>query len=135
MSDHSPELLSLTEMWFSQLTSSVDESISVVLSVVQQPFVDLRTAGLRLLDALVTLPWCQSVLVGRAGFLEYLLDRSTEHGQQVCLELKYNVVSTLASLTSSGLVQSETMIRLREYVLQGPFYIKPESHVAFENAE
>jgi len=82
------------------------------------------------------LPWCQSRLIERAGFLEYLLDRSTERRDRNGLEAKYDVISKLAnSETAANILLTEQLIRLKEYVREGPFYVKYEAQVAFENAD
>lgn len=118
------------------MSRSPNGALSVVLSVARQPFVDLHIAGLRLLGSLATLPWCQAQLVASAGFIEYLLDRSTEHGERAGLDAKYDIVSKLAgSESAAGIMSSEVLIRLREYVREGPIYVKVEAQVAFEKAE
>jgi Proteasome non-ATPase 26S subunit len=110
--------------------------MSAVISLARQPFSDLHVAGLRLLGSIVTLPWCQSRLIESAGFIEYLLDRSTERGDRTGLEVKYDVISKLASSeVAASVLPSEILIRLREYVREGPLYVKIESQVAFEKAE
>lgn len=134
VSSQLPDLLSLTEDWFSRLSHSVDDSIAKVLSIAKQPFFELRVAAFRLLGALVSLPWCQSRLIERAGFLEYLLDRSTERGDRNGLEAKYNIIAKLAA-SETAVLLSEQLIRLKEYVREGPFYVKYEAQVAFEQAD
>jgi 26S proteasome non-ATPase regulatory subunit 5 len=135
-SDQTPQLLSLTEDWFGRLTHSVDDSIKTVLSIAHQPFGELRITALRLVAALAALPWGLSHLIAHAGFLEYLLDRSTERGERDGLEAKYTIVSVIVgSPTASTIVPGEFFLRLREYERDGPFYVKHESHVAFESGQ
>ena len=68
------------------------------------------------------------------GFLEYLLDRTTEHGDRPGLEAKYSIVVTLVeSSTARSIVPAELYQRLREYAREGVLYVKLESQVAFES--
>jgi len=130
------DLCALTEDWFGRLTQSTNESLSVVLHIAQQPFGELRLPALRLVNVLAVLPWAQQLLIAHPGFLEYLLDRSTERGERAGLEAKYNIVTTLlASETTAASVAAELYQRLREYAREGPFYVRLEAQVAFESGQ
>jgi len=130
------DLCALTEDWFSHLSRSTSESLALVLHMVQQPFSELRLPTLRLVGVLVVLPWAQNLLVAHPGFLEYLLDRETEHGDRGGLEAKYSIIVTLAgSETARASVAAELYQRLREYVREGPLYVRLETQVAFESGQ
>jgi len=130
------DVCSLTEDWFSRLSHSASESLSVVLHIAQQPFNELRLPALRLVNVLAVLPWALHLLIDHPGFLEYLLDRTTERGERAGLEAKYNIVTTLiASETAAANVAAELYQRLREYAREGPFYVRLESQVAFESGQ
>jgi len=81
-------------------------------------------------------PWGEQLLVAQPGFLEYLLDRSTERGDRDGLEAKYGIVVTLVqSTTAGGGIAAELYQRLREYAREGPLYVRLESQVAFDTGQ
>jgi len=89
-----------------------------------------------LVNALAALQWAQQLLVAHPGFLEYLLDRSTEHGERAGLEAKFSVVVILVeSSTVGSSVPAELYQRLGEYAREGPLYVRLESQVAFESLQ
>jgi len=130
------ELHALTEDWFGRLARSSDDAIHLVLEIAQQPFGELHLLSLRLVNALAAAPWGEQLLVAHPGFLEYLLDRSTERGDREGLEAKYSVVKTLVqSPTAGGSVAAELYQRLREYAREGPLYVRLEPQVEFDTGQ
>jgi len=136
-SELTSDLCQMTEDWFSMLSShSADDSLSLILNTAQQPFSDLRLPALRLVNAIAALPWGEQLLTAHPGFVEYLLDRSTERGERAGLDAKYSIVLTLVqSSTARCTVPAELYQRLREYVQQGPLYVHVETQVAFETGQ
>ena len=129
-------MYSSTKDWFSHLSSSAEESLSIVLRIAQQPLGELHLPSLRLVNALAALPWAEALLVVHAGFLEYLLDRTTERGDRAGLEAKYAIVTTMvASPTVSGTLPAELYQRLREYAREGPLYVRIETQVALDSGQ
>ena len=125
------ELLSLTEQWFSHL---FPKPVSVLKSIASQPFTDLRVVAFGVLGTLANLPWGQRLLNSEAGFTEYLLDRSTEKAKEG-KDSKYDIVKILAeSPTSGDIFGAPYLMRLRHYVNEGPYYVRVEAAVAFEEA-
>jgi len=134
--ERTSDLYALTEDWFSHLSRSSDESLAMVMHIAQQPFGELRLPALRLVNVLAALPWAEQLLVSHAGFVEYLLDRSTERGDRAGLEAKYSIVVTLVeSTTARTSVPAELYQRLREYAREGPLYVMVETQVAFETGQ
>ena len=132
------DLYALTEDWFTSLSASrlADDSLTQVLHIAQQPFKDLRLPALRLVGAVAALPWGEQLLIGHPGFVEYLLDRSTEREDRGGLEAKYHVVQTLVQSTTSGSGMGvELYQRLREYEREGPLYVRIETQVAFDTGQ
>jgi len=136
-SELTSDLCQMTEDWFSMLSShSANDSLSLILNTAQQPFSDLRLPALRLVNAIAVLPWGEQLLTAHPGFVEYLLDRSTERGERAGLDAKYSIVLTLVqSSTARSTVPAELYQRLREYVQQGPLYVHVETQVAFETGQ
>lgn len=116
--------------WFNALHPKL---FTVLISIVKQPFQDLRLAGLRVLLTMSSFEWGQRQFQQHAGFLEYLLDRSTEHDKEG-RELKYEIVH---SLVGSGSIAETVfgnvdLLKLRKYDREGPFYSSADTTIAME---
>ena len=131
MAEQTTELLATTESWFYHISS---DPLSVLMKLAQQPFIEIHTANLELLDVIATQPWAQTLMNNFAGFREFLLDRSTEKTKEG-KEAKHKVVRTLVnSPTSLDVFGRVYTMKLREYHNQGPYYVTVESAVAYEEA-
>ena len=129
MHDQTEELLQSTEQWFSFLHS---DPLQLLENLLRQPTLPVRCAAFRLLQRLAVLPWAQRLMCNRSGFNEYLLDRSTEHDKE-CKNGKYDVVKTLCeSPTALDVFGREYHMKLREFVKEGPFFVRTETQVALE---
>nr|XP_054769978.1 26S proteasome non-ATPase regulatory subunit 5-like [Lytechinus pictus] len=124
------DLLSMQERWFTNLSP---KPLDLLLSLCKQPFMEIRCNALLILRALVNQPWAGRMLNQEAGFLEYLLDRTTEPDKEG-KETKYSVVKALAEAPSTGdIFGRPALLRLKEYVRDGPFYVRVQSEVAMES--
>lgn len=111
-----------------------EDFTSLLYSVGKQPFSDLRCAMLKVLMGLVTWKWGQERIKGVPGFIEFLLDRSTEV-DRVAKELRHSVMHRLAiSATSEVVFGALTHRKIKEYDQEGPFYVAGENVVAMEEA-
>jgi 26S proteasome non-ATPase regulatory subunit 5 len=69
-----------------------------------------------------------------AGLTEFLLDRRIE-SNKICKDSKFEVVKTIAeSPTAATTFGNVTLLRFREFVREGPFYVQAQSEVAIEGA-
>lgn len=69
------------------------------------------------------------------GFLEYLMDRTTET-DKAGKEQKYEfIVELVRSPFSKEVFEKPFHLRLREYEREGPFYVRAQAAVAFEGAD
>lgn len=122
---------SKSQEWFNTLHPNI---LQTLISVLKQPFKDLRTAGLKVLLSMAPWQWAQREMHTQAGFLEYLLDRRTEP-DKVGKELKYEVVHAIvASGTAEGVFGSANYLKLRQYDREGPFFYTVETTVALEGS-
>ena len=129
VSEQTEELLQGTEQWFSYLHK---DSLQLMESLISQPILQVRCAALQLLQCLATLPWAQERMNSQPGFKEYLLDRSTEHDKD-SKDKKYDVIKTLCeSPTALEVFGREYHMKLREFVKEGPFFVRTETQVALE---
>ena len=95
--------------------------------------VDARVEILK--SAAYCLVLVQSVTFLFTGFLEYLLDRTTE-SDKAGKEHKYEfIVELVRSPVSKEVFDKPFYLRLREYEREGPFYVRAQAAVAFEGAD
>ncbi|KAH6948629.1 hypothetical protein HPB50_025408 [Hyalomma asiaticum] len=121
------DLVQLTERWYSLLG---DRPMDVLLRLCRQPFPELRCATLAVVAEVARVPWGQAALAAQPGFLEYLLDRSTEADKQ-CKEAKFAVIATLAQAQPRGFADDDWQ-RIKTIYQEGPFYMATEAAVTFE---
>ncbi|XP_064458042.1 26S proteasome non-ATPase regulatory subunit 5-like [Ornithodoros turicata] len=127
----SEDMLALTEAWYGALG---DGSTKLLLQICKQPFPDLRCGALAVLRELALQAWGQDVLLAQPGFLEYLLDRSTEPDKEG-KEAKFTVVAAFVqSRMPSRRIAAEDLERLMSYYREGPFHSEAVTAVAFEGA-
>jgi 26S proteasome non-ATPase regulatory subunit 5 len=69
-----------------------------------------------------------------SGLIEFLLDRAIETNK-ICKDAKFEVVKTIAeSPTAATSFGNVTLLRFREFVQEGPFYVQAQTEVAIEGA-
>lgn len=120
-----------SEQWFHHLHTN---PLSIVMSILGQPFDDLCTGGLRFLLALAPHEWGQKELSGHPGLLEYLLDRRVNLSK-TGKELKFDIVHTLVnSSTAEAAFGSPNFLKLRQYDREGPFFATGEQAVAMDES-
>ncbi|PIO68431.1 hypothetical protein TELCIR_09783 [Teladorsagia circumcincta] len=100
----------LLAQWFSYLGTPMP---SVLLSLVQKPFPDLRLASLRTFASLLPHPFALQTFLGLSGFLDWLLDPSTEHEWEAG-RLKGDIIRALIN-SNSPLIDAPLKLRLKAY--------------------
>ncbi|OTF79268.1 26S proteasome non-ATPase regulatory subunit 5-like protein [Euroglyphus maynei] len=130
-SDPGNKATELTKTWYSHLDSS-DCGLDRFMKLVQEPFIDVRIPAINFIRILATSLWGQKLLSEYPGFLDYLLDRSTETCKQG-REAKFEIVSELAMSPFVRIsFPAESVLRIRGYLQEGP--INKEVNVAFESS-
>jgi len=126
--NQSAEMVSLTQAWYMRVPSTM----TLVSSIVKQPFLDLRLAAYQLLKVMVGQPWGREVVMRQAGFCEFLLDRSGER-DKMGREDKFNVVEAIVeSREAKEILGPEMDMQMRQFVKEGPHYVQVQSQVAYE---
>ncbi|XP_022328656.1 26S proteasome non-ATPase regulatory subunit 5-like [Crassostrea virginica] len=129
ISEQTDELLKLTEKWFSLLSKN---SFETLMSLVRQPFTDLRCSSHCVLQSLALQPWGQNLMNNYPGFNEFLLDRTTEKTKET-KESKFAIIKTIAeSPTAVDIFGQPYIVQVKALALQGPFFVQTQSEVAFE---
>ena len=116
--------------WFNTLHPKL---FTVLMSIVKQPFQDLRLAGLHVLLTMSLFEWGQRQFQQHAGFLEYLLDRSTEPDKEG-REMKYEIVHSLvvSGSVAEAVFGNVDLLKLRKYDREGPFFSAADTTIALE---
>ncbi|TRY95030.1 hypothetical protein DNTS_004673 [Danionella cerebrum] len=126
------DLLLLTESWFKSLSP---EPLGMIQSISTQPFAELHCSALRILIAIGSQPWAQEQMARTPGFMEWVLDRSAGKGKQV-KECKFELVAALLSCSRvQQIFGSNTYLKLRSYLSEGPYYVHAVSSVTTEGAD
>uniref|UniRef100_G1S5A2 26S proteasome non-ATPase regulatory subunit 5 n=2 Tax=Nomascus leucogenys TaxID=61853 RepID=G1S5A2_NOMLE len=126
------DLLRMTESWFSSLSR---DPLELFRGISSQPFPELHCAALKVFTAIANQPWAQKLMFNSPGFVEYVVDRSVEH-DKASKDAKYELVKALAnSKTIAEIFGNPNYLRLRTYLSEGPYYVKPVSATAVEGAE
>uniref|UniRef100_A0A8C3MIA0 26S proteasome non-ATPase regulatory subunit 5 n=1 Tax=Geospiza parvula TaxID=87175 RepID=A0A8C3MIA0_GEOPR len=126
------DLLRMTESWFTSLSS---QPLELFRSISTQPFPDLHCGALRVFTAIANQPWAQKLMLSSPGFVEYVVDRSVEP-DKASKDAKYELVKALVnSKTIAEIFGNQYYLRLRAYLLEGPYYVKAASTTAVEGAE
>ncbi|KAF0295647.1 26S proteasome non-ATPase regulatory subunit 5 [Amphibalanus amphitrite] len=128
--DLTDDLLTLTRTWFAAVAP---QPLDMIWSVARQPFLDLRLGALRLLAVVAALDWGQQMMVQRAGFVEYLLDRSTESSKEG-RDAKYALVTALVTSRGAAQLPADLLSQLTTYHEQGAFYVRAQTEVALEES-
>lgn len=114
---------SLSCQWY---LLAVPNFVAVVMVIAKQPFPDLRCASLNFLLTISRWRWGQKEIGACPGFMEYLLDRSTER-DKISKELKYSIIRTLAaSPHCCDVLGNPIYIKLQQYMREGPFFVVTE---------
>lgn len=117
---------SITEQWFTSLTGT--NQLIFVQELCRNPFPEMKIAALGLLRSIVSYDWGQRALANTAGFIEFLLDRSSEFDKDILFE-KYDIIKTIEN---SREFDENTMEQIRKYIKDGVFYMQGVMEVAVE---
>ena len=109
--------------------------LTILIQIAKQPFVDLRLASYRCLLELSRSTWAISALNNEPGFLEFLLNRSTEKDKEG-KEAKFAIIRTICedAEETKTILGNVNFLKLRRYLNEGVFYVEPEANVAFQGS-
>ncbi|CAG9765414.1 unnamed protein product [Ceutorhynchus assimilis] len=119
------DIAEITEKWFHLLGKNPMEMIT---RYAKNPFVDLRLAGIGIINALARQQWGQKAIRDTPGLIEYLLDRRLETNKE-CKEAKFEVIRLLSG---SLLFDRHVQDKMTEFIKEGPFYVQIVTEVAVE---
>jgi len=122
------EMLSLTESWFRRVPSTM----SLITSIVKQPFLDLRLAVYQLLIVMAGQPWGRGMVMRQPGFCEFLMDRSGERDKRG-REERFRVLEAIVeSREAKEILGPEMDLQMKQFLKEGPHFVQVQSQVAYE---
>lgn len=125
-------ILDLIHILYSKLAAN---PLDLLFTVLKQPFHDVRRSSFRTFHSLVGYQWMLEDMKNIPGFVEYLLDRRTENEKE-CQELKYEVVKKMSiSPYITSVFDKPSVLKLKQFVREGPFYAGSDVSVAMEEAQ
>lgn len=119
----------ITESWYETL-SPENQNLQFVFVYVQNPFPDIKGATYGLLRSICLHKWGHERLYKTGGFIEFLLDRNTEFDKDL-IQTKFDIIHLLSE---SMVFTAAILVKLKQYVGQGAFFVQSVNEVAFEGA-
>ncbi|CCI39753.1 unnamed protein product [Albugo candida] len=115
--------------------SRSDSTTEYLMSLLKQPFEELRIAVYGLLQAVAAqnAEWGLQALISYGGFFEYILDRNTEPTKE-CREWKFAVVDAILASPFTNLLDTSILLKLKEHLRKGPYIGNPRSALEMEAA-
>eukprot|EP00096_Caligus_rogercresseyi_P012095 TRINITY_DN4974_c0_g1_i1.p1 TRINITY_DN4974_c0_g1~~TRINITY_DN4974_c0_g1_i1.p1 ORF type:complete len:517 (-),score=106.25 TRINITY_DN4974_c0_g1_i1:447-1796(-) len=109
---------------------------SVLLQILKLPFEDEAAGGYRLLGIISQYAWGIKAISEHSGFIEFILNRDNGRSKYA-KQMKHRVIGNILTHggDSSVLVQdfgTPIVIKMKEYVRDGPYYVQSEANVAYE---
>ncbi|UJR34074.1 hypothetical protein I4U23_021484 [Adineta vaga] len=130
----STNISNLTEQIY-RLCNRVFSILPILIQIAKQPFVDLRLAAYRCLLELTRSSWALNAMNNEPGFIEFLLNRSTEKDKEG-KETKYAIIHSMCENSEEAKLAfgNVNFLKLRRYLNEGAFYVEPEANVAFDGS-
>lgn len=145
VTDVDNRITSLVRKWFGLIG---EQPMDWLVNYAQNPFSEIRLAGLGVLSALSSHYWgqenirntpglCFGLTLGMLtmlnhmcvlGLTEFLMDRQCETDKD-CKLAKYDIVRILST---SSVFDHATQSRMQTFVREGPFYVEAVTEVAIE---
>lgn len=108
------------------------DSMAKLHDLLKQPFSEVASATFKVASRVALYEWGLRQFSLRAGFFEYLLDRSTAK-DKAAKENKYELVKAIAEHDKAHEnIVPEIMAKMKLYVKQGPFYVEAIAEVAMD---
>lgn len=114
----------LLEKWWQYLGEGFP---TVVVTYLTRPFEQLRHATLQLITNMLSYNWAVDIFKSMDGFVNAILNRRIETTSQG-KHMKYDIVRLLVE-KGSHCFSSETLMRLKLYIREGPLYVEPSPKI------
>jgi hypothetical protein len=110
-------------------------TMALLMACLRQPFDEIRIAVFTLLRAvaLQNNEWGVRTLLSYGGFIEFLLDRSTEPTKET-REWKFAVLDAILASRFQKLLDAPTLEKLKRHLEQGPYVGKGLTEMDMEAA-
>ncbi|TSK72009.1 26S proteasome non-ATPase regulatory subunit 5 [Bagarius yarrelli] len=126
------DLLLLTESWFCSLSS---QPLEMIRDISTQPFPELHCSALRTFIAIACQPWGQRMMMSSPGFAEWVVERPVSNGKEA-KDCKFALVGALLSSPSTQeIFGTPNYLKLKRYLVEGPYHVTAIATVSTEGAE
>ncbi|CAG8617883.1 13141_t:CDS:10 [Dentiscutata erythropus] len=127
------ELSDISEQIYRQMGGNPTPIMSLV-SNVKHGIEELRMCSFAILQKVALHPWGKTEMTNSHEFIDYIIDRSTESTYKG-KEWKFAIIQTLyESPDAETLIAPNILEKFRQYLHEGPFYVKSKTAVALGNA-
>ncbi|CAG8736167.1 2678_t:CDS:10, partial [Gigaspora margarita] len=127
------EISDIAEQIYHQMGGNPTPIMSLV-SNVKHGIEELRMCSYAILQKVALHPWGKTEMVNCKEFIDYIIDRSTESTHKG-KEWRFAIIQTLyESPDAETLIAPNILERFRQYLHEGPFYVKSKIAVALDNA-
>lgn len=115
----------ITQNWYKSLS---DNPMDRLMFIINNPFGDIRSAGLGVLKSIGEHMWGHETIRNTPGCVEFLLNRNVESVKE-CKEVKYEIVQLLAN---SPAFDKRSLNRFEIFIREGAFYVHPIVEIEVE---
>ena len=106
----------------------MSDDFNMLLEFCKNPIPDIKVSCLSFIKTLCQYRWAIESIQKTAGFVEYLLDRRIEFDKDARF-IKYKINEILSN---SSIFDGRTIVLLKKFVNEGPYYVEGIVDVAVE---
>ncbi|CAG8565717.1 11878_t:CDS:2 [Acaulospora colombiana] len=107
--------------------------LSTLITNAKTSLEELRTTCFATMQKIAIHPWGKIEMSNSKEFIDYIVNRTTEFSHRG-KEWKFSIIQTLCSTPDAeNLIAPKTLERLRQYLREGPFYVRTSGAVALES--
>jgi len=107
--------------------------LSTLIANAKTALEELRIACFAVMQKIAIHPWGKIEMSNSKEFIDYIVDRTTEFSHKG-KEWKFSIIKTLCSTPEAeDLIAPNILGRLRQYLHEGPIYVRTSGAVALES--
>ena len=114
------------------INAGIRNPMEYLFQIIKQPFAELTESAYKVLQNIGNKPWGVSPFIQEPGLVEYILDRNIVIKKEA-KEMKYELIKILqrnSASTDDNIMPPEMLMRFKNYVKEGPFYVEAQAEVA-----
>ena len=114
------------------INAGIRNPMEYLFQIIKQTFAELTESAYKVLHNIGNKPWGVSPFIQEPGLVEYILDRNIVIKKEA-KEMKYELIKILqrnSASTDDNIMPPEMLMRFKNYVKEGPFYVEAQAEVA-----